>query len=100
METNWMLYLLQNTDNEKTYLGVTVDIDRRLKQHNGDLTGGAKYTKANKGNGKWVVKKLVKDLTKSQAFSFETQIKNKRNKGKGKTPLEKRIYLINNFICN
>ena len=106
MDTNWMLYLLENTStnslepnkNKKTYLGVTVDIERRLRQHNGELVGGAKYTKANKGNGIWVLKKLVKDLTKSQAFSYESLIKYNKNKGKGNTPVEKRIYLINNII--
>lgn len=36
----YMLY----TDNGQTYIGATVDIDRRLKQHNRELSGGAKAT--------------------------------------------------------
>lgn len=36
----YMLY----TDNNKTYVGATTDPDRRLRQHNGELSGGAKAT--------------------------------------------------------
>lgn len=93
-----MLYLLENTENKKTYLGVTVNIERRIRQHNGELVGGAKYTSSNKGNGSWVLKALANDLTKSQALSYERIIKNKRRQGKGKTPLERRLYLMNLVI--
>ena len=95
---NWSLYLLENTDNKYTYLGVTVNIQRRIRQHNGELVGGAKYTSNHKSNGIWILKTLVNDLTKSEALSYERIIKNKRRKGKGKTPLEKRNYLINLVI--
>ena len=91
---NWSLYLLENSDNKKTYLGVTVNINRRIRQHNGELVGGARYTSSNKGNGTWILKAIVNDLSKSKALSFERIIKNKRRKGKGKTPLEKRLYLM------
>lgn len=36
-------YLLSN--NGRSYIGATVNLDKRLKQHNGELAGGAKYTK-------------------------------------------------------
>lgn len=36
-------YLLY-TDTGNTYIGATVDIDRRLRQHNKELVGGAKAT--------------------------------------------------------
>ena len=92
---NWSLYLLTNTDNNKTYLGVTVDINRRIKQHNGILSGGAKYTTSNIGKGEWILHAIVNNLDKSKALSYERIIKNKRRKGRGKTPLERRIYLMN-----
>ena len=95
---NWSLYLLENSDNKKTYLGVTVNITRRIRQHNGELVGGARYTSSNKGNGIWELRAIVNDLTKSEALSYERIVKNKRRKGKGKTPLEKRLYLINQVV--
>jgi predicted GIY-YIG superfamily endonuclease len=42
----WKCYLLATNDggSQKTYVGVTPDLDRRLNQHNGLLSGGAKAT--------------------------------------------------------
>ena len=37
------VYLLQSTDNS-TYVGATVDLDRRLRQHNKIIKGGAHAT--------------------------------------------------------
>ena len=92
---NWSLYLLENNENNKTYLGVTVDIQRRLRQHNGELVGGARYTKSQKGEGQWILKAIINGLTKSEALSYERTIKNKRKYGKGPTPLDRRMYIIN-----
>ena len=40
----WNCYLLATPGGKKTYVGITPDLDRRLRQHNGEITGGAKAT--------------------------------------------------------
>ena len=47
------VYLLQ-CDSNATYVGATVDLDKRLRQHNGEIKGGARATsiKVNRGE-KW-----------------------------------------------
>ena len=37
------VYLLESSKNT-TYVGATVNLNRRLRQHNGQLSGGAKFT--------------------------------------------------------
>ena len=96
--SSWSLYLLENSFNNKTYLGVTNNIDRRIRQHNCEIKGGAKYTSNNKQEGLWELKTIVNNLTKSEALSYERIIKNKRRQGKGKTPLERRNFLINLIV--
>ena len=41
----WQVYLLKCADHS-LYAGVTTDLARRLRQHNGQLAGGARYTRA------------------------------------------------------
>ena len=40
----WYVYVLLCSDNS-FYCGITKDVKRRLKQHNGIIKGGAKYTR-------------------------------------------------------
>lgn len=40
----WFVYLLRCADNT-LYCGITTNLQKRLRQHNGELVGGAKYTK-------------------------------------------------------
>jgi len=39
------VYLLRCSD-QSLYCGITTNLKKRLRQHNGELTGGAKYTQA------------------------------------------------------
>jgi len=40
----WTLYLLYHSASNRTYLGVTTDVERRLRQHRGEIVGGARFT--------------------------------------------------------
>ena len=91
---NYNLYLLTHTTHNRTYLGITNNLQRRIRQHNCEIKGGARYTSSFLLDGKWEYHFIKVNLTKSQALSYERTIKNMRRKGKGKTPLEKRMYLI------
>lgn len=64
-----IVYLLSSTTTKRTYVGYTVDIERRLRQHNGIIKGGAKYTK----NGRpWIVSAIVEGFpNKTTALQFE-----------------------------
>jgi len=95
---DYNLYLLKHTKHNKTYLGITNNTKRRLRQHNCEIKGGAKYTSSFLQDGNWIYHMIVPNLTKKQALSYERIIKNKRHKSKGKTPLDRRMYLINNLI--
>jgi len=92
--SNYVVYLLKNTNHNKTYIGITNNKIRRLRQHNGQIVGGAKYTKANKGEGEWFYYGFIKNLDKHLALSFEKKIKIKSRKIKG-LPIEKRLKAIN-----
>jgi len=43
----WIVYLLECGD-KTLYCGITNNIENRLKQHIGELPGGAKYTRSRK----------------------------------------------------
>jgi len=97
MDLNYRVYILVNTENNKTYIGITNNHIRRLRQHNGELVGGAKYTKINKNNGEWKFYGFILNLNKRQALSIERKIKIRSRKMSG-TPIEKRIKAINNIL--
>ena len=42
---NWFVYIVRCAD-DSLYTGITIDLDRRVHEHNGDDCLGAKYTKA------------------------------------------------------
>jgi len=71
-DCKWVFYLIENRG--CTYAGVSPDPVRRLRQHNGEIKGGAKYT-TSKGAG-WRHICLVHGFQdKIQAMQFEWAVK-------------------------
>jgi predicted GIY-YIG superfamily endonuclease len=100
MNKNYIVYLLINTTHNKTYIGITNNQSRRIRQHNGEITGGARYTTSNKGEGEWKYYGWIQAndvLEKNLALSIEKKIKIRSKKLKGK-PLERRIGAINTIL--
>lgn len=92
MDNNYRVYLLVNTKHNNTYVGITNHHMRRIRQHNGELVGGARYTHMYKGEGEWIYYGYILDVDKITALSLERRIKLK--KSKGNTPLERRLKSI------
>ena len=54
MTPPWFVYVLRGTRTDLRsvyYVGCTTDIQRRVRQHNGEIPGGAKFTR---GSRPWV----------------------------------------------
>ena len=79
----WMVYVLASVPRPgRTYCGVTNDLSKRIRQHNGGLCGGARATSSDRP---WMLSALVVGfgtgpLAKSAAMRFEwfSKVKNYR----------------------
>ncbi|GHB92740.1 GIY-YIG nuclease family protein [Cerasicoccus arenae] len=68
---NWYLYMVE-TATGQLYTGISTDTVRRLRQHNGELTGGAKALRG-KGPLKLVYQQPMPD--RDSASKAEYQLK-------------------------
>lgn len=97
-ELDYIVYLLFNNSNNCTYIGITNNPERRLRQHNKEIAGGAKYTTSK--NCLWKYYGFIPGLEKNIALSLEKKIHIHSRKINGKTPIEKRINYINKLLLN
>jgi predicted GIY-YIG superfamily endonuclease len=79
----YVCYLISN--GRCTYIGITNDMAHRLRQHNGELVGGARYTSRKAVEGQpWAVAALVTGIeSKSDALSFEKHVHMRRRRHPG-----------------
>ncbi len=94
-------YLLY-TDHNQTYIGATVDLERRLRQHNKEIQGGAKATGIRVSQGlTWKRGCYISNIPEWRtALQIEwrwkqlgrTQYKNIRN------PIERRMYSLKKLL--
>jgi putative endonuclease len=45
LQKKWLIYILECRDGS-LYCGITNNIEKRIKQHKGEIIGGAKYTRS------------------------------------------------------
>ena len=98
---SFFVYLLLAGDNS-TYVGATVDLDRRLRQHNKEIKGGATATgtKVEKGET-WIRAAHVEGFPDWQAaLQFEWRWKQLSRKiNMNIKPLERRIMALKQLLA-
>ncbi len=83
---SYFVYIVECSD-KSLYTGITTDVKRRIKQHNGILKGGATYTS---GRNPVVLKYKEKVKSRSVATKREHEIKKLTHKEKLKLILKNR----------
>ena len=94
------VYLLVSSSGA-TYVGATVDLDRRLRQHNKEITGGAHATGAKVAQGEiWVRAAHVSGFPDWQAtLQFEWRWKHISRKYPAKMyPLDRRMKALKELL--
>ncbi len=71
IQSSWFIYILQ-TSSGALYTGITTDVQRRLRQHKGELKGGAK---ALRGKGPLTVLSVWHVASHHHALQLEYSIK-------------------------
>jgi structure-specific endonuclease subunit SLX1 len=93
------VYLLLSTNNRNTYVGATTDVNRRLRQHNSELKGGARATTSRVSKGEsWRRICYVSGFPDwSSALQFEWRWKqiSRKLQVNHTNPLKKRMEALN-----
>ena len=67
-QNNWLIYILKCVDGS-LYCGITNNIEKRLKQHKGEIIGGAKYTRSH-----WPCKLVYKEKSASRSEALQREV--------------------------
>lgn len=97
---SFYVYLLV-ADNHSTYVGATVDLDRRLRQHNKEIKGGAHATSAKVAKGEtWIRACHVAGFPDwKAALQFEWRWKQlSRKLSPSLFPLERRMMALHQLL--
>ena len=92
-------YVLRHHKKNRTYFGMTNDINRRLRQHNGEISGGARYTTSH-GPG-WVVHFVVHGfIGRRDCLRFEWRMKhtNAGQHHRFMNPCARREYIMQKLL--
>ena len=96
MLSPYVCYVINQSCGARTYCGATNNLVRRLRQHNGEICGGARYTTRN-GSG-WTVYFVIGGfLTRRECLRFEYRMKHIRTP-RGLTPRERRDHALRTLL--
>ena len=91
----WLFYIIRNGN--RTYAGVSPDPVRRLRQHNKELAGGAKYTTAHAPGWEHIC--IIQGFANSQqALQFEWAVKHQAPRRVG--GLSSRLRKLHKTLCS
>lgn len=77
---DWFAYVLVSTTIQRTYVGVAIDVDRRVRQHNGELHGGARATRAGRP---WTIGRVAGPFgSRAEAQAVEYAIRRRRGRAR------------------
>ena len=95
----YVCYLLSADDTMRTYIGITNNLEKRLRQHNGEIKGGAVYTTA--WSKKWKPAMVVGDFqTKGEAMRFEWAAKRMSDRRTLNHGLKNRLNRMAQLVCD
>ena len=67
-QNNWLIYILVCRDGS-LYCGTTNNLETRLKQHKGEIKGGAKYTHSH-----WPCKLVYEEKSASRSEALQREV--------------------------
>ena len=127
-DKKYYVYILESSDCKATYVGATVDLNHRLRQHNKDLAGGAHATSVKVAQGctwnricyvqgfpdgpaalqfEWRLKQLSRKLLKGDTSKSDTSksdtsksdtSKSDTSNNKNSKPIERRIQALHQLL--
>ena len=88
-----MYYVYWIQSGRRAYIGATVDPQKRLRQHNGEITGGAKCTR---GRGPWHFHCVISGFrTWNEALQYEWAAKSCTRGSRGVRSREEALERLN-----
>ena len=120
-DKKYYVYILESSDCKATYVGATVDLNHRLRQHNKELAGGAHATSVKVAQGctwnricfiqgfpdwpaalqfEWRLKQLSRKLLKGDNSKSDNSKSDnsKSDNSKNSKPIERRIQALHQLL--
>jgi len=93
----WFCYMLSSLDGRKTYVGATIDPNRRLRQHNGEISGGARATHGRQWRREFLVGGFEDERS---ALRFEWRWKYLTRQAPGDSFMERRMHALSLLLSD